>query len=213
MALQPRPDPIVAPGTRLALSGRAGSGKTTLAKWFVLRSPLRWVVLDTKHDSGFRAWKPIAGFPSLSRLAQRWAEQKVVVVRPKPHELTPAWLDYFINDLHEGFDNFGLYVDELYHVVRPGAWPGTGLTGLVTRGRDRRQSFIGGAQRPAFVPGFIYSEANAFAVLDLTLPKDRERIYEYTGREEAFNLLAPRHWLYFDVAARTCTRYGPVSIK
>lgn len=207
-----RPAPVVEPGTRLAIAGRAGTGKTYIAKWFMLRAGQRYVVLDTKYDSGLRDWKGHKRLPTMAQLAADWRERKITVARPTPRELKPAILDAWLEELHESFDNFGAYVDELYSVCPPQHPPGPGLTGLITRGRDRKQSVMAGAQRPSLVPLFVYSEANAFAATDLLLPQDRKRLYDVTGREEFFDRVADRHWRYFDVAARTLTRYGPVRI-
>ena len=170
-------DPAIDFGTRLALVGRAGSGKTHLGKWFMLTSGMRWVVLDSKHDSGFSKWRPMRGLASSRQIARAWKEEQVVVIRPEPHENAPAVLDAYLGDLHDMFDGFGTFIDETYQVAIGGR-PGAGLTGLVTRGRDRRQAVIMGMQRPAWVPKFVFSEANYMAILSLSLMQDRKAMFE-----------------------------------
>jgi hypothetical protein len=61
---------------------------------------------------------------------------------------------------------------------------GVGLTSWLTRGRSRRQSFLGGTQRPAWVSRFVFSESDYLSIFSLNLKEDRKRMYEACGREE-----------------------------
>lgn len=205
------PPPIL-PGTRLAVFGRSGSGKTYLEKWQMLRTRYHWVVLDTKSDSGFDEWLPQKGLIPMSRVSRLWKDRQIVVVRPKPHELAdPKFLDMYLGELHDAYEGFGICIDETYQVAL-GHRAGAGLTGVVTRGRDRRQSVIIGSQRPAWVPQFCFSEANAYCVLSLTMDVDRKKVFANTGRGEFLHPQAPRSWVYYDVAENRLTRYKPVTI-
>jgi hypothetical protein len=205
------PVPLIIPGKRLAVVGRTGSGKTYLERWFMLRSGLRWVVLDTKHDPGFNDWRPSGGLLEPKALKRRWADTPYIVVRPHPVQNNPATLDYYLGQLHDAFEGFGVCVDETYQVVT-GPRPGPGLTGLVTRGRVRRQAVILGSQRPSWVPRFMFSEADYVAAMSLTLLADRQRVFEFTGDQRSLLRLAPREWLWYDVAANHMTLYAPVLI-
>lgn len=208
----PPVDTIIKPGTRLAVFGRSGSGKSYLQKWHMFRSRMRWVVLDTKHDSGYSAMKPLAGLIGMGKLAKVWQDQQIVVVRPKPNENKMEFLDAYLAELHDAFDNFGTCIDEAYQVSNANN-PGAGMIGLITRGRDRKQSVIIGSQRPARVPMFCFSEANAFCVMSLTMAADRKRVYENTGQSVFLeNSLPPRSWFYYDVASNRLVRYGAVTI-
>ena len=206
-------NPGLDPGQRMALVGRAGSGKTYLSKYFLLGSPQRWVVLDTKGDSNFDDWQPLKGLQAMARLGRQWREKKIVVVRPHSREMASALtLDSYLGELHDSFDNFGTLVDETYQ-IQLGGKPGPGLTGLVARGRDRKQSVIMGAQRPSWVPLFVFSEANFIASLSLNLPADRDRVYQFTGHNAVLSRLPPRSWFWYDVAADKLRRYAPVAIR
>lgn len=205
--------PIIEPGKRLGVFGRAGSGKTYLQKWFLLMTTFRWVIMDTKHDPGFDDWRPVNGLIPMRDIFRAWQrDNQFVVIRPKPAETNLATLDAYLGQLHEAFDNFGVLIDETYHFCN-GPYPGPGMIGLITRGRARKQAVILGAQRPARIPIFVLSEANAYAVLSLTMDTDRERMAELSGRKEMLDRLPVRDWFYYSVDEGTLTRYAPVSIR
>lgn len=205
--------PGIVAGKRLAVCGRAGTGKTTLQKWFVLRSKLRWAIMDTKHDPGFDGWGAMrGGLPTMRDLGRAWRDRQFVVIRPLPSETTPEVLDAYLGELHDSFENFGTLIDETYHFAL-GSNPGAGLTGLVTRGRARGQAVILGMQRPSKVPLFVLSEANAHAVLPLTMDADRKRMVELTGHAAFLERGTPRHWLYYDIDKGELRRYAPVTIR
>lgn len=205
--------PTVPLGQRYAIFGRAGSGKTYLTRWLVLRSPQNWVILDTKHDPEFDGWRPRNGLAAMTTLGRQWASgQRIVVLRPQPAENNPAMLDDYLGMLHDSWDNFGVVIDEAYQVCPSAMTAGPGITGLLTRGRVRGQAAIVGSQRPARVPRFCFSEANAFVVMALNIEADRKTAYGFTGRHEVMRKLPPREWLYYQVAEDRLTTYSPVSI-
>jgi hypothetical protein len=128
-------------------------------------------------------------------------------MRPKTND--PDVLDSWVDDLHEGWRNVGLFVDELYYLHNHGR-AGKGLTGWLTRGRSRGQSFIGCTQRPAWVSRFAYSESDYLATFALNLADDRRRIYEFTGRDEVMEKIPAHYWRWYDVARDRLDYYGPV---
>lgn len=202
----------IRPGTRVAVFGRAGSGKTYFTRYAILRSAnLRWVVLDTKHDPEFDDWLPEDGLLTMDKLAREWRDRAIVVIRPKPHQCSPQVLDAYLGDLHDGFERIGVSIDETYQVAF-GPKAGPGLTGLVTRGRVRKQSVIMGSQRPAWVPRFVFTEANGYVIMNLTLMVDRKTVFDMTGKTRVLERVEPRHWLYYDVGADKLTAFKPVTI-
>jgi hypothetical protein len=204
--------PRIAAGERLSLSGRSGSGKTYLARWFMARSALKWVVLDTKHDPSFDRPYLREGLLPYKDIVKVWADNPVCIVRPSPTENRPKNMDAYLGGLHDAFENFGILIDECYQVSF-GPHPGEGMTAVLTRGRVRRQACIMGAQRPAFIPKFIFSEANYFAVMSLNMIEDRERVEDYIGNEAVLEKLPPRKWFWYDVADDQLKRFGPVTIN
>ncbi len=204
--------PRILAGQRFAVCGRSGSGKTYLEKWLMFKSTLKWIVIDSKHDPGFDEMKPNDGLLMPTKVERLWNDRRHVVVRPTARENDVKTLDEYLEELHESFDNFGVCIDETYQVAMTSK-AGPGLTGLVTRGRARKQAVILGSQRPAWVPRFVFSEANAIIVMALTMKQDRERIYEMTEQPLVLKPVEPRHWLFCDVAKATVEKFSPVTIK
>ncbi len=198
-------------GQRLALFGRAGSGKTYLSQWMLLRSKLKWIVLDTKHDPNFDEWRPVGSLIAPSRMSRLWQDRQHIVIRPGPEQSTPQALDHYLYELHDSFENFGILIDETYQVAY-GPKAGPGLTGLITRGRARKQAVICGSQRPAWVPRFVFTEANYYIIMSLNIAGDRKTVYDFTGKKRVLDRVEPRHWLHYDVASDQMTAYRPVKI-
>ncbi len=204
--------PTIKAGQRFAVCGRSGSGKTYLEKWLMFRTKLKWVVIDSKHDPGFDDLSIQEGLIAPARISKKWDVSQVLVIRPASRENDAKILDEYLEELHESYDNFGVCIDETYQVAL-GAKAGPGLTGLVTRGRARKQACVLGSQRPAWVPRFVFSESNAIIVMSLTLKQDRERIYEMTEQKIVMTPVEPRHWLFCDIANATVTSFDPVTIR
>lgn len=209
------PEIGLGPGRRVAVFGAAGSGKSYLCKWIILRSDrMRWIILDTKHEPLFDEWHPIDGLPSMDQLIKLWKDMPRVVVRPTGPENNRDTLDLFLSLLHETFDRFGVYIDETYQVAL-GIKPCPGFTGLVTRGRVRGQTVIMGSQRPAWIPKFAFTEANYYCVLRLGLKQDRLTVADMTDDDARLPILRPiedRYWLCFNTSRHTLKRMAPVTI-
>lgn len=206
--------PVIRPGKRATIAGRTGSGKTTLANWLLKRSPLHWIILNPKHTAGYAALpgvKTIHGI-KLKEIEKSISENKFTLVNPGIGEATPETLDLVIQWLHDNYTNVGLCCDELY-TLHQGGQAGPGLIAWLTRGRELNQSFVGLTQRPAWLSLFCFSEADYLGEMDLMLKKDRQRFYEFTGREESLKRLPPRKWLWYEAESDTLNRYGEVPIK
>ena len=197
--------PSIEAGKRCILVGRTGNGKTTLAYKLMLNSPLHWIVLDCKNDERFDK------FRSYDIVDKLRFEGKFTVVRPSPHFLSDRKaLDAWIFALSETYEQVGLFVDELMYVTLNSA-AGAGLTGWLTRGRSRKQSFLGCTQRPARVSMFVFSEADYLINLGVTHKDDQQRLSDITGNRE-FSTKPPRfHWHYYNVADDSVTKFAPVN--
>lgn len=205
--------PSIKKGERVIIAGRTGSGKSTLATWLLNRSPQRWIVLNPKHTVAYGELadnKTLEGFDA-RKLDDALEHYRFVTLNFAPAETTPEYMDGVISYLHDAYDNVGLCADELYTLHKNNR-PGDGLTGWLTRGRERNQSFIGLTQRPAWISRFCFSESDAICAMSLQLAEDRKRMVDNTGRAELGTKLAPHHWAWYNVPEDALTVWGPVPL-
>lgn len=189
------------PGTRTFITGKTGSGKSTVAVTLLKQSTQKWLLIDPKQDDKIATLKPYR--PKKMTPAEVWRGWQLgfqfVAVTPPP-KTSPMDVDAFMLECFEEFKNFGLYVDELYFIHNSGGC-GPGLTAILTRGRSEKVTFMGATQRPAFVSLFCITEADYIAQFRLALDKDRKRIYEVTGVKAMLsNPPANYGWYYYTVS-------------
>lgn len=204
--------PLIRADERYCVAGRTGSGKTTLASWFLNRSSQHWIILNPKHTAAYRqlpdsiVHRKFKPRDLLSDLRRR----KFVNLELSGYEAEAEYMDGVVGWLHGALSNVGLCCDELYTLHSGNGRAGPGLIGWLTRGRERRQSLLGLMQRPAWVSRFVFTEASAIIEMDLTFEEDRETLYEYTGSRYFLNRVLGHRWLYYDVARDRIELYGPV---
>jgi energy-coupling factor transporter ATP-binding protein EcfA2 len=194
-------------GKRLAICGQTGSGKTTLARRFLERSEYHWVIFNPKHT-------PIYSQLPNRTILYKWSEwrlkQSIKNYRFTVLNFSDSWdwktMDSLIIWLRRQFVNIGFCIDELY-TIHHGGYPGPGLSGLITQGRELRQSFMGLTQRPAFISKFVFSEADYVAEFRLRLEDDRKMVYRNTGVQAAMNVWQDHDFLYLDVVNNKATIY------
>lgn len=205
--------PSIKPGQRAIIAGRTGSGKTVLANWLIKRSSQRWVIFNPKHTAGYNALpdvKVIDGFDA-RKIEKAVFKSRYVLLNFKPEESEPRFMDACIMWLHNQFDNIGLCVDELYTLHDSGR-PLPGLTAWLTRGRERKQSFVGLTQRPVWISRFCFSESDYIGGMALQLLDDRKAMMHCTGRAEYLKKLDSHYWLWYEVVTDGLTLYGPVPL-
>lgn len=210
MALQQLPQ--IDPGKRCLIAGRTGSGKTTLAAWFLARSRQHWIVLNPKHTALYREMPySIVHRTFDPKLIMRDSRRyKFVILELSGDEAESDYMDGIIAWLHSALHNIALCADELYTLHSGGGRAGSGLTGWLTRGREYRQSFLGLTQRPAWISQFLFSESDLICEMDLVLDKDRDRMYESTGDVHFLERVTNHRWLCYDVIRAETTLYAPV---
>jgi hypothetical protein len=207
--------PTLEPGTRTIVSGRTGSGKTSLARFLMRhqRTPQRWVILNPKHTGGYRQLpdaKILDGW-NAKRFQKTIEKHRYVILNFRTQELHPDFMDAVLLYIHETYDNIGICADELYYLHRNGE-AGDGLIGILTRGRERKQTFLGLVQRPKRISLFSFSEADYIVGMALNLEGDRKRMVEATGDGRFIESLPKYHWLWYEVDADSSQRWGPVPL-
>ena len=206
--------PQINVGKRAVIAGRTGTGKSTLGKWILNRSPGHWIILNPKWTSAYGTLKDsvtIEGI-DLNKIEKAFVKHKYTIVNPHPEQSNPETMDAFIEYMHLNFTGFGIVADELYTLHKNGQ-AGQGLLGLLTRGRELKHSFLGLTQRPVFVSKFIFSESDYIGALDLTLSLDQKTMYENTGREEFRQGLNGHEWLWLDIGAKSLRKFQAVPIN
>lgn len=212
--MAPQPLPLIKPGERAIIAGRTGSGKTVLANWLIKRSPQRWVIFNPKHTAGYNALphaEILDGF-NAKRLDRAIDKARFVVVNFAPIESDPRFMDACVGWLHDRFDNIGLCADELYTLHDSSSRPLPGLTGWLTRGRERKQSFVGLTQRPVWISRFCFSESDYIGGMALQLATDRKAMMQNSGRAEYLKKLDPHYWLWYRIDTDGLDLYGPVPL-
>lgn len=187
---------------RTAILGSTGSGKTQFAVWLLASRDFHkrpWIIFDFKGDELIEAIGPeeinIYGAPP--------RKPGLYVVRPIP-ERDDIAVENFLWKVWKQ-ESTGLYFDEGYMLgVRNAA-----LNACLTQGRSKRIEIIVLSQRPVWMSKFVFSEANYFAVMNLTLQDDRKYVSSYTGGTE-INLLPRYHSLWYDCEGQAGTVLKPV---
>lgn len=205
--------PVINPGKRAIAAGRTGSGKSTLAKWLLQVSPGHWIILNPKNTRAYDSLPDsnnVEGI-DIAKIRKSIEDFRFTIVTPKANQLQPETLDLFINWIITDYTDIGVCIDELYAVHKNGI-AGEGLVGLLTRGRELKQSFFGLTQRPAWLSKFLFSEADYIIGMSLNLEADRKRMFEFTGKRMFLDKQPERKWLWYDVGADHLRSFEPVPI-
>lgn len=207
--------PSIEPGSRTLIAGRTGSGKTTLAAWLMQsRNRQRWIVLNPKHTTGYATLEDSVSLRKFDsrKLSRELDKNRFVILNFSPAESDNVFMDDVLNYIHNAYDNVGICVDELY-TIHNNTRPGNGLVSILTRGRERKQTFIGLTQRPKWISRFCFSEADNICGMSLNLDEDRKRMRDDSGCDEFLVKLDSHHWLWYNVAQDVVTHWSPIPLE
>jgi DNA helicase HerA-like ATPase len=187
---------------RTAVIGSTGSGKTQFAVWLLStvdfnRRP--WIIFDFKGDELIEAIDP----QEISIYSNPPKKPGLYVVRPIPQRDDNA-VESFLWKCWQK-ERIGLYIDEGYMLGNRNP----ALNACLTQGRSKKIQMIILSQRPVWMSKFVFSEANSFAVFNLTLKDDRDFVSGYIGGLK-INLLPKYHSLWYDVDGQRGYHLNPV---
>lgn len=197
---------------RCLITGRTGSGKTTLGAWFLVRSLQHWVILNPKHTALYKKlpYSVVHREFDAKRIAQDSKRYRFVILELSGDEAEASYMDGVIGWLHGALNNIGLCADELYTLHSGSGRAGPGLIGWLTRGREYQQSFVGLTQRPAWLSMFLFTESDLICGMDLTHEDDRDKMYRMTGDRHFLERVQDHRWLCYNVQRAETTLYAPV---
>ena len=137
-------------GEHVVIVGMSGSGKTTLARALLDRYRHWRVMLVTKPDDlTWRGWTRVRAHEAIDpRRGPAWR------LDPSYDEAPGHFRAFLDRAWSEG--GWCVYADELYHLQHAGLE--RDLVRVLTQGRSKRLTVVGGIQRPAWVTRFALSE-------------------------------------------------------
>ena len=175
------------------------------------RNGQHWVILNPKHTGGYKSLpgaKVLDGW-NTKKFDRSIAENRFTIVNFRTAELTADFMDEVLLYIHDSFDNIGICCDELYYLHKFGE-AGDGLIGILTRGRERNQTFLGLVQRPKRISLFSFSESDYIVSMALNLEMDRKRMVEASGDDSFIEGLPKYHWRWYEVDRDMSQLWGPV---
>lgn len=157
---------------RVAFIGATGSGKTELAKFFLLTQN-RVVVIDPKHTFRLEGFRKTWSLPML-------ASSFRIIVRPRLAD------DLKLRDLLHRIWRMGnvtIYCDEIASLADSFKRSTRKLEDIARTGREKHVSLWCAMQRPRGTPRIFLTETEVFFVFSLRSGEDRDYIRDYVGPE------------------------------
>jgi hypothetical protein len=187
---------------RTCVIGSTGSGKTQFAVWLLSTRDFHlrpWIIFDFKGDQLIEE----LGAEEISIYSDVPSRPGLYVVRPIPERDDQGVINFLWKVWAREY--VGIYVDEGYMLGNRNP----ALNACLTQGRSKRVEMIVLSQRPVWMSKFVFSEANFFAVLNLTLADDRKYVQSYVGSSPV-SLLPRYHSLWYSADEQVGVILKPV---
>jgi DNA helicase HerA-like ATPase len=190
---------------RTAIIGSTGSGKTLFAVWLLSTRDFQyrpWIIFDFKGDELIADLEAL-GAREISIYADPPKAPGIYIVRPIPQRDDKAVENFLWKVWAQG--ETGIYIDEGYML----GTRNPALNACLTQGRSKRIEMIVLSQRPVWMSKFVFSEANYFAIMNLTLEDDRKFVSSYVGGHK-IDLLPRFHSLFYCADTQEGVTLSPV---
>jgi len=187
---------------RTAVIGSTGSGKTQFAVWLLSTRDFDarpWIIFDYKGDELIDE----IGGTLITVHSPIPTKPGIYIVRPIPEHDDKAVIDFLWKIWARG--DIGVYVDEGYMIGQRNP----ALNACLTQGRSKRIEMIILSQRPLWLSRFVFSEANYFAIFNLTDEDDRKTVGRFVGGKGTKPLPA-YNCLWYDVDKQQSCQFAPV---
>jgi len=187
---------------RTAVIGSTGSGKTQFAVWLLSTRDFDvrpWIIFDYKGDELIEEIDP----QLISVYGEVPTKPGIYAVRPIP-ELDDKAVEAFLWKIWAKGE-IGIYIDEGYMIGQRNP----ALNACLTQGRSKHIEMIILSQRPLWLSRFVFSEANYFAVFNLTDQDDRKTVGRFIGGK-ASKPLPAYNCLWYDVDKQEPCQFAPV---
>lgn len=187
---------------RTAVIGSTGSGKTRFAVWLLSTRDFdkrRWFIFDFKGDELIEA----IDAKEISVHKKPPEKPGLYVVRPIPERDDKAVEAFLWAIWKDGWA--GIYIDEGYMLGSRNP----ALNACLTQGRSKKIEMIILSQRPVWMSRFVFSEANFFAIFNLTDEDDRKQVARFVG-PGGVKPLPDFHSTWYDVKRQRGVVFSPV---
>jgi DNA helicase HerA-like ATPase len=187
---------------RTAVIGSTGSGKTQFAVWLLSTRDFDvrpWIIFDYKGDELIEYIGPQV----ISIHSPPPTKPGIYAVRPIP-DLDDKAVENFLWKVWAQGET-GIYIDEGY-MLGP---RNPALNACLTQGRSKHIEMIILSQRPMWLSRFVFSEANYFAIFNLTDLDDRKTVRRFIGGR-SISTLPKFNCLWYDVDKQEPCQFAPV---
>ena len=171
------------------------------------------IILDTKGEDKFDRFLTGDNIEVVKlkefRKLQYAKLPEYTVIRPSRFELAESdLLDLYPDKIYTMGKPCFFFVDELYQLHHNGR-AGAGLLGVLTRGRSKGITFLGGCQRPTWISRFCLTESQKFYIYRLLDTRDRKNLAEIIF---GFGRVKPAekfHFHFYDANTGESRYYAP----